>query len=156
MDPILVLARLRLVYWQDFEGDGSVVTIPLIEDGEKLPILKGEKSWAAMNSFLTRLGNESARFLGGRPAVFERAYVEQLRPDGRTPWTQQDDPDLLEVRVALATPLNAPIYCGGEGSTLPASTVAYVNAQALHSSVNFGNFPRLHLVSHVRKPIQDA
>jgi hypothetical protein len=160
LDPLLVLSRLRQVYWERFEGDGDLDFIHLLdEDGSKLPIMRGEKGWQGANTFLTRFKQAAAPFLGGHPATLGATWIERLRPNGKTPWTVIDEPDWLRIHVCLAGPPGAWLYCGGEsvnGTLLMPGAVMYINTAALHSAVNFGNAPRIHLVANVRRPNQNA
>lgn len=160
LDTGLVWSRLRQVYWERFEGDGDLDTIPLLdEDGAKLPIMRGEKGWQGANTFLTRFKQAAAPFLGGKPAELGATWIERLRPNGKTPWTVIDEPDWLRIHVCLSGPPGAWLYCGGEalnGAGMMPGSVVYVNVSALHSAVNFGNAPRIHLVANVRRPNPNA
>lgn len=153
LDTSLVWMRLRLSYWDRFEGDGDLETLHLLDDeGEELPILKGEKGWKGVGTFLTKLSNAAAPFLNNRPAEFAGVWLDRLKPNGKTNWGQTDEPDLLRVHICLAGPPNALFYCGGEAAVLGVGVVNYINVGALHSRVNFGNAPAIHMVANVRRP----
>ena len=153
IDTWLISSRLRQLYFDRFEGDGDVQTLHLLdEDGENLPILNGEKGWKGASTFLKRLSNDAAPFMGGLPADLGAVWIDRLRPNGKTPWTQIDDPDWLQFRIALFSPPGAWFYVGGEALVLGVGTINYINTAALHSRVNFSNAPCVHLVANVRRP----
>lgn len=153
LDTFVLSSRLRQVYWERFEGEGDLELIHLLdEDGQDLPILKGEKGWKGAKNFLTRLSAAAAPFLSGAPAEFGAVWIDRLKPEGKTVWSRIDDPEMLRLHVCLAAPPGAWFYCGGEAQQLGVGIVNYVNVAALHSRVNFGNAPCTHLVANVRRP----
>lgn len=86
-----------------------------------------------------------------RPTGYEiaLAVVEQL--DGKThlPWRISDGP--LEVHVGIVTNPGNLLYSGGhQWMVLPGQVVA-IDTNVMHSSVNFGDRARLHLVLQLEK-----
>lgn len=153
LDTLVVLGNLRLRHWERLEGDGDVQTVLLRdEEGEASLLKKG--LFKSMQSFLARLSNEAAPFLGNQPAELGRAWIECLRPGRHTGWTEEPAGEWLQLRICLATPPNAWLYCGGESAVIQPGVIAYVNVQAPTSSLNLGTSPRLHLVVEVKKPLE--
>lgn len=150
LDTLVIAGRLRIEHWDKLEGAGDVRSLPLMDDeGEPLAILK---RWKAVTPFVTRLRNAAAPLLGNRPAELGRVWIEALQPHGHTPWTEDAQGEFLHVRLCLSTPLNSFLYCGGESTVLLVGSLAYLNTAALHSWVNLGDWPAIHLCADVRRP----
>jgi hypothetical protein len=110
------------------------------------------EKFGSAKTLLARLKNAAAPFLGGKPAELADIWIESLLPGGKTPWSQVDDPELLRLYIALASPPGAWFYCGGEAAQLGIGVVNWVNIALPHSVLNLGNAPRVCLVANVRRP----
>ena len=153
MDSAKLTANFILRYADQLSSDGPVLKLHLRDDDRgDLPILTGDRKFGSAVNFLQRLKQTAAPFLGGKPADLGSVWIERLMPNGHTPWSQEDEPELIRLHIALTTNPHAFLYCGGEGVNLGIGVVNYVNAQALTSAANFGTAPRDHLVVNVRRP----
>jgi Aspartyl/Asparaginyl beta-hydroxylase len=156
LDTSLLWANFRLRYHDQLRDDGPLLKLHLRDDDRgDLPILTGERKFGSAVSFLQRFRNEAAK-LTRQPADLGAVWIESLLPGSHTPWLQSDDTDMLTVHIALASNPQALFYCGGEGGQLGVGYCNVINTQALHSAINLGTSPRVHLVLRVRRPEAEA
>jgi hypothetical protein len=159
LDTSLLWANFRLRYHDQLRNDGPLLKLHLRdEDRGDLPIMTGERKFGSAISFLQRFRSEASRLplFAGQPPDLTEVWIESLLPGAHTPWLQTDDPEIITVHVALATNPQAMFYCGGEGGQLGVGFCNAINTLALHSAVNFGACPRVHLVACLRRPIEEV
>ena len=111
--------------------------------------------WKSAKALLNRVRNAASGALGGKPADLGKALIVSLKPGGHIPW-HLDEGEYAErhTRFHLAISSNpaAWLLSGADRWQPGVGGLVWVNHRVLHSEVNFGDFPRIHLVVDVRKP----
>lgn len=115
------------------------------------PVLK---EWNSAKAMLTRIRAGAAPFFGGQTPEIGRAYIQQLRPGGRIDWHAEEGPYAdahVRLHLCLVPTPGAWLYSGVQSMCLPWGQLAVIEHRILNSAVNFGNWPRTHLVVDVRR-----
>ena len=137
-------------YKDRFVGDHhSLTMLPLRGPDGPLPILA---EWKSAKALLARVRAASAPFTGGKTGELGEAALVHLKPGGFMEWTWEDtEYARLHHRLHLCV-VPGPgccIFSGGESGVLPVGMLTYVNRRVLHSAVNFGETPAIHLIVDV-------
>jgi hypothetical protein len=149
IDTSFMTAKLILSYRDRFEaGDDGIDRILLISDTEPTSLLN---EWRSAKALLARLRNEYAQAFGGRALVIDGAWIERVKPDVRTAWTEAET-DNLCVMIGMVPCPNAWLYCGGESIVFPVGQIVLVNHRAPHTQANFGPCAQINLVLDVARP----
>jgi hypothetical protein len=107
------------------------------------------KDWRSASSLLTRIRSGSAPFLGGKPAVIDRATLVMLMPGAHIPWAVETDDYAAahnRLHLCLVQVPGATVYSGGDAAALLVGQVTWVNHRVLNSEANFGSYPSYKLV----------
>lgn len=115
------------------------------------PVLK---EWKSASAMLTRIRNGAAPFFGGQVPDIGRAYIEQLRPGGKIDWNIETGAyaeAYVRLHLCLVPTPGAFLYSGTQSMCLPWGQLAVVEHRIWNSAMNFGNWPRTHLVVDVRR-----
>lgn len=110
------------------------------------------EKWPELKN-MVRLLNRPADRLVGKVAL-GCISLEQLDPGAVIPWAAESGPYAerwTRAHLALRTNPGAWCYCGAEAAHMEIGFINAVNMQALSSAVNFGEFPRVHLIIDFRK-----
>jgi len=88
------------------------------------------------------------------PTALGKAMVVELKPQGSIAW--HVDEGAYAVRhnryhVALTTNPGAVLLSGGEQAHVPVGALVAFDTAVLHSAVNVGSTPRIHLIVDCRK-----
>lgn len=122
------------------------------DEAQDLPIMK---EWKTARALLTRIKAGAAPLLDGQPATLGKAWVETLPGNCGTPWTiEEDDYAQGHIRTRtclIPTPENYTMS-GLDRVTLGVGILNIVEHRILHSEINLGAFPRVHLIVDVRRP----
>lgn len=112
--------------------------------------------WTAARNIVARAENEIARHLGMQNAVLGKVLVVTLKPGGAIDW-HTDEGGYAETHVRFHLPVlpcaGAVLHSGGETLMPGVGNLTYFNNRVLHSAVNLGPVPRVHLIIDVRKPV---
>lgn len=110
--------------------------------------------WPSARNVLAKIA-ESHRRRAGLEPVFGKAMVVSLKAGGHVDW-HVDEGAYAEAHdrfhVCLIPSAGAMMYSGGLGLTLPVGQLTWINNRVLHSAINVGFNPRVHLIVDVRKP----
>lgn len=124
------------------------------EDQVDYPILK---EWKSARNLLARIRVALAPLpsFQGKPVVFGKAMIVTLKPGGFVDWHVDEGEYAAahdRVHLCLLPSPGAWLYSGGEQVNPPVGQLTYMNNRVLHSAVNLGPVPRVHLILDVRKP----
>lgn len=111
------------------------------------------KEFKSAKSVLTRIANALA--VDGVPGKIGKAMIVSLKPGGFIDW-HTDEGAYAEAynrfHVCLIPSPGAFLYSGGEQASPAVGWLTFFNNRALHSAINLGQTPRVHLIVDVRKP----
>jgi hypothetical protein len=134
-------------YKDRFAGEHhSMSLLPLRSVDGPLPILN---EWKSAKALLARLRVAAAPFFGVTPELGEAALV-QVRAGGFIEWGMRES-DWCSFHLPIVPSPGAWMYSGGDGAVLPIGQLTFVNRGVLHSAVNLGQHPVIHLVADARK-----
>ncbi len=122
--------------------------LPLRSEDGALPILA---EWKSAKALLNRLRLMAAAYLNAHDLELGEAALVLLKAQGMVEWSVRES-DWASLQLCIVPSPSAWVYSGGECSVLPVGQLTFVNRRVLHSAVNFGNHPCIHLVVDVRKP----
>lgn len=115
------------------------------------------EEWKQAQNVLRKIKHLAAPFVGGQPAELGKAMIVELKPGGTVDW-HRDEGAYAEahhrLHVGLVWSPGAALFCGSEGINPSVGQVVWMNNRQLHSAVNVGANPRVHLIVDVRKPVQ--
>lgn len=134
-----------------FQGD-HLAFLPLRNEAGPLPILA---EWRSIKALLSKVRVTAAPLFDGRSGVLGTAALVRLAPGGFMDWTSEDSDyarDHLRLHLCLVPSPGCCVFSGGESGLLPVGMLTYVNRLVLHSAVNFGETPAIHLVVDLKKP----
>lgn len=107
--------------------------------------------WPEMKRLLERLRQIA------KPAIGEvelgLVFLEMLLPGQALPWALTDSAYMARhqrAHLAIRTNPRAMLYAGGDHYHAFPGQLTIVNERARHSAVNFGEWPRIHLVLDFR------
>lgn len=124
------------------------------EDVEQInyPIMS---EWKSAKALLLRIAAAAAPFNNGETPDLGKAMVVSLKAGGFVDWHIDEGPYAeahLRLHLCLVPSPGAVLYSGGDQHTPPVGQLTFVNNRVLHSAVNLGPVPRVHLIVDVRKP----
>lgn len=129
-------AETPLIAWLE---DRPHVHYPSLEDWPELSLL--------LANVLVSVDPTCARALG-------KVMIAELAPGGAIGW-HVDEGDYAEAHerfhVPLTTNPGCVMYSGGESIHLPVGMLTAFDNHALHSAINAGLTPRMHLIVDVRR-----
>lgn len=110
--------------------------------------------WPSARQVLEKI-IESHRRRAGMDPVLGKAMVVSLKAGGHVDW-HVDKGAYAEAHdrfhVCLVPSAGAMMYSGGLGGSLPVGQLTWINNRILHSAINVGSNPRIHLIVDIRKP----
>ena len=148
LDTWAFATALHNKYKDRFGGDHhSMALLPLRTEAGPAPILA---EWKSAKALLSRIQAAASPIFGETPDLGAAAVV-RLAPGGFVEW-QTLASDWSSLHLCIVPSPGAWTYSGGEGAVLPVGQLTYVNRAVMHSAVNLGNHPAIHLVVEARKP----
>lgn len=119
---------------------------PKSEGSETYVAASESRKWPELKAFLARL----QRLGGATPIEFGSIAFELLMPDSIVPWQQSPMSEFGEAQLALRTNPQAMVYAGNESAHLLPGALTVINRAVMRSAVNFGAWPRIHLIVEFR------
>lgn len=110
--------------------------------------------WPEMKTLATRLRRLGDARFGNGGIGFGLVFLEMLDAGTATEWQKPDDTDWLRVHLPLRTNPRALIFAEHECASLPPGQLTLVNQACWRCAVNWGEWPRIHLVADVRQKQQ--
>lgn len=110
------------------------------------------ETWPELRNMVKLLTRQATRLVGA--VDLGCISMEMLDPGAATAWASESGAYAerwTRAHLALRTNPGAWFYCGGEAAHMQVGFINAVNMLALASQVNFGEFPRVHLVIDFRK-----
>lgn len=107
--------------------------------------------WVELKNFLGRLKREAEKLVG--PIDLGRIWIEMLDPGVTLPWKTESGPYIeryTRVHMALRTNPAALMISGSEAASPAPGWVTAVNVR-VHTAINMGQHPRVHLVVDFKK-----
>ena len=152
---------------QKFEGSPHHDTQAILLRGPKDPTVENWfqdipqidypvlKEWKSARAMLARIKDALQPIVGKAPVTFGKIMVVRLKVGGFVDW-HIDEGAYAEkhdrAHLCLLPSPGAWLYSGGEVAQPPVGMLTYMNNRALHSALNTGPVPRVHLILDVRKP----
>lgn len=122
---------------------------------EDMPLLA---DWPSARQVLHAIAQSHQRRSGLVPE-FGKVMVVSLKVDGYVDW-HVDEGAYAEAHdryhICLVPSPGARIFAGGEAAILPYGQLTWINNRRLHSAINLGPCPRIHLIADIRKPRERA
>lgn len=116
------------------------------------------KEWKSAQSLLARIRDTLQPLVGERPVIFGKVMAVRLKAGGHVDW-HVDEGDYAaihdRVHLCLLPSPGAFLYSGVEIAQPPVGQLTWFNNRALHSAVNIGPVPRVHLIVDIRKTSPD-
>lgn len=116
-----------------------------------MPILA---KWPTARQVIEAIAVSHKRRTGGEP-VFGKIMVVSLKPGGSVDW-HTDQGAYAEahdrMHICLQPSPGAWLFSGGAQAILPMGQLAYFDNHVLHSAINLGPVPRVHLICDIRRP----
>jgi hypothetical protein len=137
-------------------SDTGMSILPLRNEEGALPILA---EWRAAKALLSRIRTAASPLCEGQAGVLGTAALVQLDAGGFVPWAWEATEYARQyhrLHLCVVPSPGACVLAGGESGVLPVGMLTLVNRTVLHSYVNFGATPVIHLVCDIRKPDHDA
>lgn len=106
-----------------------------------LPILA---EWKTAKALLSRTRAALAPFFGGKTPELGEAALVRLKAGGHLEWGFADAGHSFHLPIVPSP--GAWVYSGGEAAVLPVGQLTFVNRRVLHSAINLGEHPVIHLV----------
>jgi hypothetical protein len=110
--------------------------------------------WQSAQQVMAAIAKSHIQRSGVEP-LFGKAMIVSLKAGGWVDWHTDQGPYAQahdRFHVCLVPSAGALTFCGGMALNLPVGQLTFLNNRVLHSAVNFGNNPRIHLIVDVRKP----
>jgi hypothetical protein len=104
------------------------------------------EKWSQLKNVVSR----ATRLPVAKEYELGRVIVFLLKPTQATPWVKPWD-IWQRLHLPIVTNPAAMVFSGPQGWNIKPGVLTWVNNAVLCSEVNFGEFPRIHLVLEVRK-----
>lgn len=127
----------------ELRGADGVRTMVVRDGAYRHPYLLPDGKWTSLRTTISR----AAKILSDIAPELDiaSATLEQLDPGAHLPW-EAGEAGPMAIRVALVTNPMSVVYSGNEGMTLHSGQVLAVDESVLHSCINLGTAPVIHLV----------
>lgn len=109
--------------------------------------------WPSAQQVLAKIAESHQRRFGVE-ALFGKAMVVSLKSGGYVDW-HVDQGAYAEIHdrlhLCLIPSAGAMMYSGGFQASLPVGQLTFINNRVVHSAINVGLTPRIHLIVDIRK-----
>lgn len=150
-----LLTRHKSAWSEAVEG---VEVIPLrhTPDGaEKSMPTPLMREWPSAKGVMAQIKKIAGLILEGEEVRFGDAVIERFAPGAYTDWAQ-DKGDYAtahhRLQMCLVPSPGAVVISGGVSWQPPTYMLTWVSHEALHSTLNLGDYPFIRLVVDVEKP----
>lgn len=142
--------------WTDLQDGVQVIPLRHTPDGAEhalaTPLMR---EWPSAKGVFAQIKKAAAMVLEGAEVRFGDAAIERFAPGAYTEWTR-DEGDYASahyrLQLCLVPSPGALVISGGVHWQPAAFMLTWVNHQALHSTLNLGDYPFIRLAVDVEKP----
>lgn len=113
--------------------------------------------WKSARALLGRIKTSLSPLpiMGGKPIELGKVMIVSLKAGGFVDW-HIDEGEYAETHLrghlCLIPSPGAWLLSGGEAAMPAVGVLTYFNNRVLHSAINLGDYPRVHLIVDVRRP----
>lgn len=112
------------------------------------------EAWPTARAVIAKIA-ESHRLRSGLEPIFGKIMVVSLKAGGWVDW-HVDQGFYAQVHdrfhLCLIPSAGGLMFSGGMSAALPQGQLTYFNNHVLHSAINVGTNPRVHLICDIRRP----